>query len=120
VPVGRLAGGRGNLKLLLAGNAATLIVFPMFYFSYNLIELALVSVMFGAISAVVLPISMSMAGESMSDKGKAMGIYQTCYDIGSFIGPFMAGITAAAFSVRHAFLQYTNNSIEFYIDSYNG
>ncbi|MFB3764764.1 MAG: MFS transporter [Methanotrichaceae archaeon] len=103
VPAGRMIGRSENLKLLLAGNAAILIVFSMFYFSYNLAELAIVSVMFGAISAVVLPISMSMASESMSDKGKAMGIYQTCYDIGCFIGPSLAGMTAAAFSIRHAF-----------------
>ncbi len=103
MPVGKIAGWSGNFKLLLACNAAMVIVFSLFYFSYSLLELAFASMMFGAISAVMLPLSTSMAGESMSDKGKAMGIFQTSYDIGSFIGPAIAGVTASAFSVRHVF-----------------
>ncbi|HWQ18547.1 MAG TPA: MFS transporter, partial [Methanotrichaceae archaeon] len=106
VPVGKIPGGSRNFKLLLVGNAATLIVFTMFYFSGNLIELAFVSMMFGAISAVVLPLSTSMASESMSAKGKAMGIFQTSYDAGGFFGPVIAG-AIADYSIQHVFFAIT-------------
>lgn len=104
VPMGRKADEIGKFRLLLMGNAGTLIVFSIFYFSNTFIELAFASMMFGAISALILPSTMSLAGESMSNKGKAMGIFQTSHDIGALIGPALAGAISAVFSVRHAFL----------------
>ncbi len=60
--------------------------------------------MFGAISASTTPTNMAIAGECMSDKGKAMGMFQTSHDIGALIGPSVAGAVTVFFSVRYAFL----------------
>ncbi|PWB49691.1 MAG: hypothetical protein C3F06_14075 [Candidatus Methanoperedenaceae archaeon] len=104
VPMGRKADEIGKFRLLLMGNAGTLVVFSIFYFSNTFIELAFASIMFGSISALILPSTMSLAGESMSNKGKAMGIFQTSHDIGALIGPALAGAISAVFTIRHAFL----------------
>ncbi len=104
VPIGRMADGIGKFRLSAFGTGIILIIFPIFYFSNTFIELAFASMMFGAISASTTPTNMAIAGECMSDKGKAMGMFQTSHDIGALIGPSVAGAVTVFFSVRYAFL----------------
>lgn len=104
VPVGRMADGIGKFRLSALGTGIILIVFSIFYFSGTFIELAFGSMMFGAISAATIPTNMAIAGECMSDKGKAMGMFQTSHDIGALIGPSVAGAVSMFYGIRYAFL----------------
>ncbi len=104
VPIGRRADGIGKFRLSAFGTGIILIVFLIFYFSDTFVELAFASLMFGAISAATFPTNMALASETMSDKGKAMGIFQTSHDMGALIGPTLAGAASSAFGIRHAFL----------------
>lgn len=104
VPIGRMADGIGKFRLSAFSTGIILIVFLIFYFSDTFVELAFASLMFGAILAATTPTNMAIASETMSDKGKAMGIFQTSHDMGALIGPALAGAVSSVFGIRHAFL----------------
>jgi MFS family permease len=104
IPVGKMADGFGRLKVLLLGSVITLFEFFIFYISTTFTDLVLASILVGVSAAFVVPTSFSLAADSLPEKGKAMGIYQTSNNVGALIGPGFAGILSAAFGIKYAFL----------------
>ena len=104
IQIGRVADGFGRLKVLLFGSIVTLFVFYIFYISATFMDVVLASIFVGVGAALMVPTSYSLAAESLPEKGKAMGIYQTSNNIGALIGPILAGVLSAAFGIRYAFL----------------
>ena len=104
IQIGKMAEGIGRLKVLLFGSVITILVFYIFYISTAFMEVILASVLVGVSAALMVPTSYSLAAESLPEKGKAMGIYQTSNNIGAIAGPIFAGILSAAFGIRYAFL----------------
>lgn len=104
IPIGKMADGYGRFKVLLLGSIITLFEFFIFYISTNFVDLVLASILVGISAGFVVPTSFSLAADSMPEKGKAMGIYQTSNNIGALIGPAFAGILSTAFGIKYAFL----------------
>lgn len=93
-----------RIYILFFGSLSTLVVFVFLYLTVNLLQLIIVSILVGISAATVRTISFAMAAESLSEKGKAIGLYQTGNDMGGFIGPSFAGLLSAEFGIRYAFL----------------
>lgn len=104
IPIVNFTNKHGRLKFLILGSVCTVIAFFFLYLADNFKNLMLITIFVGISVALVRTTSFSIAAESLPEKGKALGIYQTGNDIGGMIGPSFAGILSGVFGIRYAFL----------------
>lgn len=104
IPIVNLTNKHGRLKFLILGSICTVTTFFFLYLVNDFNSLILITVFVGISVALVRTTSFSIAAESLPEKGKALGIYQTGNDIGGLIGPSFAGILSGEFGIRYAFL----------------
>lgn len=104
VPIVNFANKFGRLKMLLLGSVFMVVSFFFLYLTVSIENMMLVSIFIGISVAIVRSTSFSIAAESMSEKGKAIGIYHTANDVGGIVGPSLAGMLSMSFGIRYAFL----------------
>jgi len=104
--VGRLASRWGALTILLLGAGISTVATAAIPFTGTLFVLTLVQALGGVGRGLTSPLLIGLIIETVSVGRRAMvmGIYQSIYALGIFLGPVVAGRFSSSFGTKGIFL----------------
>ncbi|WEK56106.1 MAG: MFS transporter [Candidatus Cohnella colombiensis] len=102
----KLAPRYGSRNIIIIGFIAAALFTAAIPYSTNLGWLALTQALNGVAQALYFPLLLSLAirGFQSQQRATAMGLYQSVYSIGMFLGPYLAGSLNSFGSLRLGFL----------------
>ncbi len=104
-PGGWLADKLGRKKPVVLGLLVYSIVMSLYGFSQDVFQLILFRALQGMASGIVWPVISTMVADMVSpgDRGKAIGIYEMTWFLGTVVGPGLGGVLAGTFSISVPF-----------------
>ena len=106
IPVGLATDKFGRIKVMIAALAIIAFLAIVYFFTFSILQLAILSLLFGAI-VVAFWVPSTVLIRDFSPKkitSQAQGVYLSITQIGWILAPVMAGFIALTFSDRHNFL----------------
>jgi DHA1 family multidrug resistance protein-like MFS transporter len=105
LPGGWLADNLGRKKPVVLGLLVYSVVMSLYGFSQDVFQLILFRAFQGMASGIVWPVISTMVADMVSprDRGKALGIYEMTWFLGTVVGPGLGGVLAGTFSISVPF-----------------